>query len=667
MNDQDQKRTEALRKQIRDHEHRRYVLEFPNISDRVHQGLMTELVDLELLGVPRSPSSPSKRLPSAPRDRLVRVEHPRPWHELPTVINMVKLREYHAEVCGGEEDSSYVAMATTQGLDVLAEYKRGVLVSAVTRGDGRMGDDLLDNLRTVRSVPLELRPVGSRTDSRVTKPSMATHQPSTLAPVPAFPEQLFVQLRLSMTHQAAARLDRLRLDAGDPPYIDVKSAIHASLVRRDPAVTATRDLKAFAVGVLGEVEGTDSQWQLLASLKAWGFAILPITWRCKGIEEVLEFVKSLQEGASRFPYALDGGILIPNRIRVRNGVSPGAVRMVFPVAGRAARVRRVYRAVSRTGAVLPVAVLEPTEASKGQVPDRAPLPAGLGCLAAIREGAEVRVRIGPVAPVLIPDDGAPQPAEPACPSCKRQLELQQDPPFENCVNPACIGRARSRLAHVIGPRGLNLPDASARAIDALLARHGPLDLIGLLMLGPDEIQSSFGSNAAAVQSRLDKARRLPLWRLIFLLSIPHIGEREARIIGRYVPDLDALSRVDEARVRALPMSVEAHDGMLRWMREEGSFSLSRLSMLGIQVVPERECYSAPFLGRHISLVGDLGDQRGALVDALERRGAVVAPHLDRLSDLVVAAGPASRERHQAAAYGLEVIDVEAIRGVLRES
>lgn len=665
MSKSEAEQLEQLRRRIEDSEHRRYVLEFPDRSLRELEGLRDQLASLEVAsGEPPPASSPTARRAGA--GSLQPQALPEPWEELQVVQSVAELEVFHRS--SGEAEPAYVASATIVGVDVLAEYEDGVLVRATTRGDGQQGVDVLPNLRTIAGLPLRLRAAGSRTDSRVTKVVHALKGPSTMSPAPVFPQHLAVKLRVGMRRSALAALDRARVDAGDPPYVDHRAAVLASLLRDDPAVTAGRPLAVFALGALGPVDNTDTEWRLLSALKGWGFSVLPISWRCSGLKELMDFVGLLQQSAPSFEYPLDGGLVRRDSFGVTQpGVARG-VRLVFPRAGHEAAVDRVYRAVGRGGTVLPVAVLSPVKPGE-RVPERAPVPAASeAALLELVAGAQVRVRAGSVAPTiseLSPLPPAPRPTD--CPSCQAALSAALDPPFFTCTNINCTGRARARLAHLLGPRGFNVPGADADLVGRLISAEGPVDLVALLALSQAELERALPGQGAAVFQAVERGRDMPLWRLIFLLGIRHIGEREARDLGRQLLNLDGLCQLNDASVQSLSLPGEVARGLREWLGAEGGYVLPRLMMLGLRVPPEGEVYSAPMAGRRVALVGDFGRGRSKLVEALELRGAMVDAQISRLSELAVVGEGGEKLVEQAERYGVPTVPVAAMQGVIAES
>lgn len=658
-----------LRARLQEDEHRFEVLEHPHLHRKEAAALRAELAQLEAQGVEKTLDSPTHRLGAPARRAFERVTHPWPIDDPPALQSVAELKSHHGQVAAHDpEDAVYVATATLQDVQVLLRYDHGVLARAVLRGDGRQGEDVTDNVRTIPSIPLRLRPPGSVTESRITKLTREALGPATLTPVPPFPEQLHVRVGVALRTVDLTALDRRRVDAGEAPYVHSRGAVLGSLRRLDPRITASRPLKAFGLDCQELPPGIDTEWQLLGALKSWGFAVQPITWRCRGLQELLDFVAALQQAAPNFDYPLEGGLLTLNRLSaVARGVpAPPVVRLNFPPPGRMAAVQKVYPAIGRAGALLPVAMLHRAPGSEQAVPERAPVPVeGLGFLP-IEAGSGVRVRPGMVAPVITLDGPPGRPArEQRCPSCSAHLEGEPDQPFLRCPNEQCAGRARARLLHFAGPRGLRLSAISPKVVDRLVTEQLAHDALDLLALDPARIERIERGHGRVFEEEARRARRMPLWRLLYLFAIRNVGERSARTIARHVHTFERLVALPAAELTRLPdLPPEAASSFAEWMRGPGPRALARVAPLGIEILDGARSYPAPFLGRTVVVAGELNKGAVAAGDEIERRGGRLQGRVGRTTDLLVAGKKAEKDADAAAVYSVAVIEEEALVALL---
>lgn len=665
-------RARALREELAHHEHRYHVLESPTISARRFRAMLGELATLERdpdVGVSRD--SATLRTPAAARAAFGRAAHLHRWRDPREIRSPAELRSYHGELATRDPRGVVcVGSGWITGAEVALTYVDGCLAQALLRGDGVEGDDVTANVRTIGGVPLKLRPPGSVTDTQVSKLMRRAVGPTTTSPVPPFPNQMVVQGVISMRLTHLLALDRQRLDAGESPYVNAEAAILASVRALDPRVTASRKL-TFMARTTGEVPvGVETHWQLLGSLKSWGFSVTPLTWRCEGLDEMLDFVSALQTEKPKFDFPLDGGLLTSNRLG--DPSSATTVRLTFVTIATKAKVKSVYRAVGRTGAVLPVALLGPVEDKGGTIPDGAPIPAATGTeMLGVQAGLQVRVVSGAAAPLLeIDDPAAAPPPEPlgVCPTCRTALRQPADAPFGYCDNRACRGRARSKLLHLTGARGLGLRSLSARVVETLLP-NGGVGLQQLLALTEAEVERSAEGLGAKFAAELVEAKRMPLWRLLYLSSIDHMSERAARAIAAHLVDVEGLRNWARGQRGPIPHATpESVDGLSRWLAEDGPAVIENLQALGVVFIGDTECFSAPFLGRRVALAGRFerfGIDRA--IDELERRGGAIDNRVSRLTDLVVTGQDAGEALAIADRYGLPVVDEVAFATVLQRT
>jgi DNA ligase (NAD+) len=628
--------------------------------------MRAELGNLEReRGVRVTLDSPSLREGGPPRTAFERAQHAPPWPEPQIVRSPSELRR-HVDFLTAAEGQAPVCVGTAwmTGVEVALTYADGILRRAVLRGDGFAGEDVTDNVRTIGSAPLRLRPPGSITESRVSHLTRLALGPSTTTPVPPFPSELCVRALVTMRTVDVHALDRGRIDAGEAPYVSPSAAILGSLRRLDPKVTAGRRLKLFAYDAADVPPGVDTAWQLLGALKSWGFNVTSLSWRCVGYEEILDFVNALQQEKPRFTFPLSGGLLKSNRLG-----PDGTVFLHFANFGKRARAQSVYRAVGRTGAVLPVALI----VREGQqAPDGVPIPAASATeMLDVREGATVRALAGGVAPVLEVERHAeeappsPRAAEP-CPACSAALVRPPDEPFSHCANKACRGRLRSQLLHLIGPRGLALRSLNARNAEALLAGTGA-SLPDLYALDPERVEKLAPGTGEAFRAEIQQATRLPLWRMLYLSSIPFVGERAARLVASQVLDASGLLvlRPDAARSIA-GLEPEAAAGLSGWLSSDARAVVDRLRGLGVELVGEEESFAAPFAGRRIVVAGKLETLTAdRAVDEIERRGGMIDLRVSRTTDLLITGKEAQEAVEAAGAYKAVVVEESTLVGLLR--
>jgi DNA ligase (NAD+) len=264
-------------------------------------------------------------------------------------------------------------------------------------------------------------------------------------------------------------------------------------------------------------------------------------------------------------------------------------------------------------------------------------------------------------------EGGQQPIN-RCPSCQSDLPHVEDEPFRTCVNLSCIGRARARLLHLVGPRGLKLGSLSVKLVDKLLAEYGPMDAADLFTLDLGKLERIAPGKGPQFAEEIGATRRMPLWRLLYLVAIPHVSEHAARAIAHHVFSLERLQELNEARChRITDIPSEAAEGLARWLSTEGPMTLKRLRDAGCEILDGEKSFPAPFLGRRIAVAGEFERGTSFATDEIERRGGSIQARVGRTTDLLVRGKGGSREFDAAAMYNIPVIEEVAFRELLRDT
>jgi len=284
----------------------------------------------------------------------------------------------------------------------------------------------------------------------------------------------------------------------------------------------------------------------------------------------------------------------------------------------------------------------------------------------------VRVMPGPVAPHMMLDATDPKPSTASppttCGACQLPLVLAIDEPFGRCDNPACTGRKRSRILHLIGARGVALTSLNARTAESLLG-SGTLPLIELFALDPVAVEKAQPGAGEAFRAEREKVRTLALWRALYLCGIPEVGERVARLVAAHFDSPEALLGRNAAAIAEIPdIPPESIGPLASWIGMQGAPFFTRLAELGVTILGDSDAYAAPLGGKRVVLAGKLEKLSiEQAVDEIERRGGIVEPRVTRRTDLLVAGAGAAEAATNAEAYGVMVVEEAAFFGLLRLS
>ena len=530
--DSDLKRIVELREQLHYHNYRYYVLDDPVIEDSEYDQLMLELIKLEA-EYPETvtPDSPTQRVGHAVVGRFAQVEHRIPLLSLGNAFNKRELEEFDERVrrwAGQEVD--YVCELKYDGLAVSLTYENGIFIQGATRGDGQIGEDVTQNLRTVRAIPLRL----------------------------AEPVSLEVRGEVFMPKQAYEVLNQERAARGESLFANPRNAAAGSLRQLDPKITASRrlDIYVYSIGGLSH-EQIATHLDCLNWLKQLGFKVSPHSKHCSSITEVWEFVEAWTEKRNSLPFAIDGIVVKVNSLAVQaqlgaTAKSPRwAIAYKFPADQAVARVLDIEVNVGRTGVVTPLAILTPTLIA-GSTVSRATLhnedyvkakDIRIGDYVVIQKAGDVIPEIVRSLPERRKGDEQIFEMPHACPACSQPLQRTAGEAAVRCVNLDCPAQAYERIIHFASRDAMNIeglgPAVIKQLIDSELIEN-PADLYELTydqLIGLER----FGEKSA--QNLLDaiaESKKRPLANLIFALGIRHVGSEVARELASQFGSMERL-------------------------------------------------------------------------------------------------------------------------------
>ena len=676
-------RIDELRRLIRYHEERYYVLNQPEIADVEFDALMKELDRLEADHPDLvTAESPTQRVGGRAAAGFETVEHAEPMLSLDNAYSEEELREFDERVRKGlaaagieAERVDYVSELKIDGLSIALTYDNGRLVRGATRGDGSRGEDVTANVRTIRAIPLRL-PAGSAS-------------------------RLEVRGEVYLPRKAFERINQEREQAGEPIFANPRNAAAGAMRNLDPALVAKRGLSAFFYQVVGDA-GAGTHAATLEQLKAWGLPVEPHWQPCAGIEALLAYCHEWAERRRTLQFDTDGVVIKvdPLRLRATLGATSKfprwAIAFKFPAEQKTTLLRRIEVNVGRTGAVTPFAVLEPvflagstiSMATLHNADDLARKDIREGDWVIIEKAGDVIPRV--VGPVLSrrPADSTPWVMPTTCPRCGSALHREEDEAVWRCENTSCPARLQRGLEHFASRGAMNIEGLGESLVAQLVAGGLVKDYADVYHLAASqvaqltstsvrsdgkEITRRFGEkNAAKVIEQIDRSRSNELWRLIYGLGIRHIGERAAQVLARAFGSIDALCAATEEQLQqtneigpVLAASVRA------WMDEPRNRALlERLRAAGVRMeMPESERAAAPQMGpltgRTYVLTGTLASMtREAATEAIERLGGKVTGSVSKkTSGVIVGVEPGSKA-DKARALGVPTLDEEAFLALI---
>lgn len=686
------KRAEFLRAELERHSRLYYVEAKPEISDRDFDRLMRELQDLEAAHPELATAdSPAQRVGGEPLAGFQPVKHAVPMMSLDNTYSIEEMREFDARIrkALGVETVDYVIEPKVDGVSISLRYERGILVQAATRGDGKTGDDITANAKTIRAVPLRI-------------PSEA--------PV------LEARGEAYLGKAAFAKLNAEREQAGEALFANPRNATAGSLKQLDPKVVAGRPLAVvlYATGALEGVE-FETQADVLRGLAKLGFPVAKLWWECHGIEEVIARAEELQRREGELEYEMDGAVVKVNRLALwrQLGTTAKAPRFAMAYKYSHEQAQTVLKAITlqvgRTGVLTPVAELEPVELA-GSTISRATLHNEDEVRRKdIRVGDTVIIeKAGEVIPAVVAVVAEKRPAQTEpfdlfahaggkCPACGGGIARDPAAAAWRCENLGCPAQIRGRIEHFVSRKAMNIDGFGEAIIEALTSEAKMLekvdgglfgeqteekvlepavrDVADLYALTPEAIELRRPNRVAdAKKQTMVLARKLcaaieaskgnELWRLIHGLGIPNVGEGLARSLAEELGSLDALLGADAetlAKVRdvggVVAQSVREFFGNPRNLAVVEKLRRAGVRFDRVERAAEKANRDGFFFGKRVVLTGTLGGfTREAAQEELRQRGATLAGTVGKTTDLVVAGAEAGSKLEKAQKLGVPVLD-----------
>uniref|UniRef100_A0A832I5H2 DNA ligase n=1 Tax=Eiseniibacteriota bacterium TaxID=2212470 RepID=A0A832I5H2_UNCEI len=658
------RRIAELAEQIREHDRRYFVEDRPTISDAAYDRLVRELRDLEEAFPDLvTPDSPTRRVGGGLRAAFRKVPHAAPMLSLDSLMSEDEVREFDARVrkaLGSDEGLFaepviYVAEPKFDGLSIELVYEDGVLVRGATRGDGETGEDVTENLRTIRAVPLRLR----ASADRPTDGTLAVRGEALML----LPEFQALNARL--------------IAAGEEPFANPRNAAAGAVRQLDPSVTASRRLDFYAYEIMrADAWTAASQWEALEALRAWGFHVETSHRRCRGIDEALAVHADLGARRDALPYEIDGVVIkvdrrdAQERLGMRARSPRWAVAYKFPPRVEVTRLLDIVVQVGRTGKLTPVAVLQPVDVA-GVTVSRATLHNQDELdRKDVRIGDTVRVRrAGDVIPEVVEvlKEHRPRGAKrfelpSTCPVCGGAVE--REGASHVCTSGlSCPAQLEGHIAHFVSRGAMDITGLGDKTVKQLIARGLVKDLSDLYRLTPIDLASLDGFAEKSIENlihAIEASKRPRLERFLYALGIEHVGETVARLLAEHVERVEDLYDADEEWLQTIrgigpevAASVRAFFGSARNRKV-----LERLFKSGVRPVKEKRARGPqPLAGQTVVFTGSLeAMSRPEAQKRAEAAGARIASGISRKVTLVVAGPGAGSKLDEARRLGLEVID-----------
>lgn len=659
-NDQVVAEIERLRREIEEHNYRYFVLDAPTIPDAEYDRLMQRLRALEAEHPELvTPDSPTQRVGGRPADEFREVRHSKPMLSLENAFKMEDLLAFEKRVTDrlrangiDATEIEFVGEPKLDGTAISLRYEDGVLVLAATRGDGMVGEDVTRNVRTIRGVPLRLR----------------TRKP---------PAVFEVRGEVFMPKRAFEALNRRAAEKGEKVFMNPRNAAAGSLRQLDPKVTAERSLDVFFYG-LGDVQGWDlpaRQSQILEALQEMGLKTCP-EWRVlEGIQACLAYYDTIGQKRPELPYDIDGVVYKVNELAWQDVLGyvarapRWAIAHKFPAQEELTVVRRIEFQVGRTGALTPVARLEPVFVGGVTVSNATLHNINEMRRKDVREGDTVVIRrAGDVIPEVVsvvldrrPADARIVDLPKSCPVCGSDVQQAEGGTVARCMGGLfCPAQRKESLRHFASRRAMDIEGLGTELIDQLVERglvKTPADLYVLEVPQLVELERMGQQSARNLIGALEKSKKTTLPRFLYALGIPEVGEVTAAALANHFGDIAPLMEATEEQLKEVPGVGPVVAAKIRAFFQEAHnrdvIALLRERGVHWPKVARTQETKHPLAGKTIVITGTLSSMtREEAKERLQALGAKVAGSVSKKTDYVVVGENPGSKAAQAAELGL---------------
>lgn len=638
-----------------------YVQDKPSVPDAEYDRLLRELIEYEeAFPELKTPDSPTQRVGGTILDMFEKVEHRSPMLSLGNAFNEDDLRDFDRKVRQAVGDKySYVCELKIDGLAVTLQYEAGYFTRGATRGDGSVGEDITENLRTIKSIPLKLKE----------------------------PVSIEVRGEAFMPKRSFEALNKAKDDQGEEPFANPRNAAAGSLRQLDSKLAAKRNLDVFlyAIADLGET-GVESHSEALDLLDRLGFKTNQERKKCSTIEEVLTYIEGWVERRPNLAYDIDGIVIKVDSLQQqeemgRTAKSPRwSIAYKFPAEEVITTLRSIELNVGRTGVITPTAILDPVRVA-GSTVQRATLHnEDLIREKDIKIGDQVVIKkAGDIIPEVVnvladrrtgEEIDFAMPTE--CPECNSELVRLEGEVALRCLNPQCPAQIREGLIHFVSRNAMNIDGLGEKVISQLFSEHLIHDVADLYKVTYEQLigMERMGEKSATnLLKAIESSKSNSLERLLFGLGIRHVGSKAAKTLAQYFETMEALSQAQLEDLTAINEIGEkmANAVVAYFENEEVQLLLSELKKAGVNFsytgpkLAAIETIDSVFAGKTVVLTGKLHQMgREEAKEKLEALGAKVAGSVSKKTDLLIAGEDAGSKLKKAESLGIDVWDEDRL-------
>jgi DNA ligase (NAD+) len=657
------KRIEELRKLINYHNRRYYQLDDPEISDAEYDRLMKELIALEVQFPEINVSdSPTQRVGASPLEKFSTVRHFTQMLSLANAFSEQDISDFGERIkrfLGVHENITFVAEPKLDGTAVNLIYENGTFDVGATRGDGTVGEDITQNLKTIHTIPLQMRK-------------------SKDLPIP---ERIEIRGEVYIEIEQFKKLNDRRLKQGEPPFANPRNAAAGSLRQLDSRITAKRPLDIFCYGT-GMVTGMrfKKHREVLQTLSRWGFRVNPYIKRAKNIHDCIEYYHHINEWRQNLPYEIDGIVIkvddldIQERLGFVSRSPRWAIACKFAATQETTAIEDIKVQIGRTGVLTPVAILKPVQVG-GVTVSRATLhnmdeidkkdirigdtviiqragdviPEVVKVIVSKRKGTERKFNI----PEICPDPG-----------CGSKVVRLEGEVAYRCINMACPAQIREHIAHFASRGGMDIEGLGEKIVTQLVDTHMIRDAADLYFLTKDKLSTlerMAEKSASNLLEAIERSKSPPLEKFIYALGIRHVGEHMSKVLAKSFLTLDRLMQATEDDLLTIKdIGPEVAGSISRFFSERSNIKvIEKFKRAGVKPVEKARPKDTRLSGKSFVFTGMLSKlTRNEAKQLVESLGASATDSVTKTTDYVVAGESAGSKLEKARDSGVMIIDEE---------
>ena len=664
-----QKKIDALRDKIRQHEYRYYVLDDPEISDAEFDKLMEQLKHLEAEHPDLiTPDSPTQRVGGKPREGFLKVRHSSPMLSLDNTYSEVELRAWERRVheLSGRKDIEYVCELKLDGMSMALRYAGVQLERGITRGDGNVGEDVTSNVRTVRSVPLSI------SKERLKKAGL--------------PLDFEVRGELLMPLSGFQKMNEERERQGLSKFANPRNAAAGTVRRLEPSITAQRRLDFFGYSLLTNGRTLlDRHSETLDALEAAGFKVNPSRKLANNMEEVWTFIQQWEGKRDNLPHEIDGIVVKVDRRSLQEelgytGKAPRwAIAYKYAARGGTTKVEDIIVQVGRTGKLTPVAMLRPvpiggttvSRATLHNMDEIERLGVKIGDWVEVERGGDVIPKV-----VRVVDDKDHPRGHKSfhmperCPVCGGKVVRTPGEADHRCVNANCPAKLRETILHFAARSVMNIDGMGDALVNQLTERRLVNNVADIYRITKDDLlklERMGDKSAQNVLNEIEASKKLPLQRVIYGLGIRFVGERTAEFLAEHFGSLDSIMNASEEELEQVnEVGPRIAQSIAEFFQEPRNRDLvEQLRNAGLTLKGKRKERGTKLAGQTFVLTGTLAHySRDEAKKMIEDAGGRVASSVSKKTDFVIAGADAGSKLDKARELGVKIVDEKGMKALL---